>query len=104
MMVALLPLQGDAVISSSTTVAFLGLLEGQKNQPKPHVDPFSEVMVSSTFELLASLTKMPNKDSWGHHCCTSTKANYALAKLSLPSTSDRSIVAHTPSNAPLATA
>ena len=38
-------------------MAFLGLLEGQRNQPKPHADLFSEVMVKTTFDLLASFDK-----------------------------------------------
>ena len=38
-------------------MAFLGLLEGQRNQPKPHADLFSEVMVKTTFDLLTSFNK-----------------------------------------------
>ena len=38
-------------------MAFPGLLGGQRNQPKPHADLFSEVMVKTTFDLLASFDK-----------------------------------------------
>ena len=47
----------------TTTMAFPGLLEGQRNQPKPHVDLFSEVMVRNTFDPLMPLTKTPDEDS-----------------------------------------
>ena len=57
---------------ANTTMAFLGLLEGQQNQPKPHADLFSEVMVSNTFDPLASLMKTPDEDSRCHHRCAST--------------------------------
>ena len=51
-----------------------GLLEGQQNQPKPHADLFSEVIVSNTYDPLASLTKTPDKDSRCHHRCAGTQA------------------------------
>ena len=41
-------------------MAFLGLLEGQRNQPKPHTDLFSEVMVNDTFDLLTPYTYSSN--------------------------------------------
>ena len=46
-----------------TVMAFLGLLEGQQNQPKPHADLFSDVMVKSTFDLLASSTTTPDEET-----------------------------------------
>ena len=49
--------------TGGTTMAFPRLLEGQQNQPKPHMDLFSEVMVKTTFDLLASSAKMPDKGS-----------------------------------------
>ena len=55
-----------------TTMAFLGLLEGQRTQPKPHADLFSEVMANNTFDPLMSLTKTPNEDSRCHHRRAST--------------------------------
>ena len=37
-----------------TTMAFPGLLGLQRNQPKPHADLFSGVMVKTTFDLVTS--------------------------------------------------
>ena len=54
-------------LCGTTTMAFPGLLEGQRNQPKPHADLFSEVMVKTSFDLLT-----PDEDSRCHHCCAGT--------------------------------
>ena len=53
-------------------MAFPGLLEGQRNQPKPHADLFSEVMVKTTFDLLTSSTKTPDEDPRCHCRCAGT--------------------------------
>ena len=53
-------------------MVFLRLLEGQRNQPKPHTGPFSELMVSDTFDLLMRLMKTPDEDSRCHHRCAGT--------------------------------
>ena len=42
-------LAGVRLLRATTTMAFLGLLEGKRNQPKPHADLFSEVMVKKYF-------------------------------------------------------
>ena len=59
-------------VRRGTTMAFPGLLEGQRNQPKPHADLFSEVMVKTTFDLVTSSTKTPDEDSRCHHRCAGT--------------------------------
>ena len=41
----------------------MGLLEGQRNHPKPFADLFSEVMAKTNFDLLTSLTKTRDEDS-----------------------------------------
>ena len=56
----------------STMMAFLGLLEGPWNKPKPHADLFSEVMVHNTFDPLMSLTKTFDEDSRCHYRCAGT--------------------------------
>ena len=52
-------------------MAFLGLLEGQWNLPKPHAGLVSEIMVITTSGLVTSLTKTPDKDL---RCCLAALA------------------------------
>ena len=49
-------------MGNGTTMAFPGLLEGQRNQPKPHADLFSEVMVKTTFDQISSAKKVKSKN------------------------------------------